>query len=59
MAEPVDHRVVDVQMDVDPVAVTAPDLGDRVEGAVGDLDQRVGFGGSGAVALEQGVLGFA
>ena len=44
MAEPVDHRVVDVDMDVDPVAVTAPDVDDRVQGAVGDLDQRVGFG---------------
>ena len=58
MAEPVDHRVVDVDMDVDPVAVTAPDVDDRIEGAVGDLDQGVGFGGAGGVALEQGVLGF-
>ena len=43
VAEPVDHGVVDVDMDVDPVAIPPPDVGDRIQRAVGDLDQRVGF----------------
>ncbi len=41
VAEPVEHRVVDIDMDMDPVAVTAGRVGDGVEGAVGDLDQRL------------------
>ena len=59
VSEPVDHGVVDVEVDMDPVTVTTPDVGDRIQRAVGDLDQRISFGGAGAVALEQGVLGFA
>ena len=44
---------------MDPVPVTPPDLDDRVEGSVGDLDQRVNLRRRRAVASEQGVLGFA
>ena len=58
VAESVDHRVVDVEMDVHPVTIPSRRVGDGVEGAVGDLDQRLDFGCHGAVALEQGVLGF-
>ena len=58
VAEPVEHRVVDIDMDMDPVTVTAGGVGDGVQGAVGDLDQRLDLGRHDTVALEQGVLGF-
>jgi hypothetical protein len=56
---PVDHDVVDVEVDVDPVPVTTPHLADSVQGAVGDLDQGVSVRHPNTVALEQGVSGFA
>ena len=58
VAEPVEHRVVHIEMDVDPVTIAAGGVGDGVEGAVGDLHQRIDFGCHDTVALEQGVLCF-
>ena len=58
MAEPVDHRVVDVEVDMHPVAVTAGGIRDGVEGAVGDLDQRIHVRHHDTVALDQGVVCF-